>query len=84
MAAPDAPLVITLRDVYDAVTRLSERVTGLAGQVEGLQGRFDRADKHRDDHESRLRSLERRQWPIPSAALLISIAAVVVAVISIL
>ena len=84
MAAPDAPLVITLRDVYDAVTRLSERVTVLAGQVEGLHGRFDRSDKHRDDHEARLRALERRQWPIPSAALLVSIAAVVVAVISIL
>jgi len=84
MAAPDSPLVITLRDVYEAVTRLGERVTGLAGQVEALQGRFDRSDKHRDDHEARLRALERRQWPIPSAALLVSIAAVVVAVISIL
>ena len=84
MAAPDAPLVITLRDVYEAVTRLAERVTGLAGQVEALRGRFDGGDKQRDDHESRLRSLERRQWPIPSAALLISIAAVVGAVISIL
>jgi len=81
MAAPEAPLVITLRDVYEAVNRLAERVSGLAGQVEALQERFDRSDKQRDDHESRLRALERRQWPIPSAALLVSIVAVVVTVV---
>jgi hypothetical protein len=82
MAAPDSPVVITLRDVYEAVNRLAERVSGLVGQVEALREQFDRLDRQRDDHESRLRALERRQWPIPSAALLVSIVAVVITVIS--
>jgi len=88
MAAPDAPLVITLRDVYDAVNRLGERVSGLCSQVQALQGEFDRADKHRDDHENRLRALEQRRWPLQSAALVVSIISavgvIVVGVISLI
>ena len=88
MAAPDAPLVITLRDVYDAVTRLSERVTSLSGELAYLRTKLDSGDQDRADHESRLRALEQRRWPLQSAALVVSILSavgvVVVGVISLI
>lgn len=37
MAAPDAPLVITLRDVYDSVSALGDKVEGRFDEVESWQ-----------------------------------------------
>ena len=70
MNGPDplGPVVITSRDIYDALIRLQETVGRLVDQGVG----------HTDDirdHEQRLRSLERGRWPLPSLALLLSAAA---------
>lgn len=56
---------ITLREIYDQLVCMRsavERLVSLADTV--------------DDHEGRLRIMERRVWSIPSASLLISLAAV--------
>ncbi|HEY9415613.1 MAG TPA: hypothetical protein VIQ30_12695 [Pseudonocardia sp.] len=70
MAAPDplGPVVITSRDIYDALVRLTETVNKLVGQDAGHT-----ADLH--DHEQRLRALERGRWPLPALAVLLSAAA---------
>lgn len=44
----EGPVVITLRDVYTAVTELDRKVSGAPARVE--------------DHELRLRALEQRVW----------------------
>ncbi len=65
------PIVITSREVYDAVVRLTGRVDVLITQQQA-------AAAETADHETRLRSLERARWPLPSASLLIALAAFIV------
>lgn len=57
---------ITAREIYDAVIKLTERVNVHIKQVA--------------DHEKRLRSLESNRWPLSSMAILVSLAALVLAV----
>lgn len=68
---PMGPIQITAREVYDAVVRLTGRVDVLISQQSQTQTEVQ-------DHESRLRSLERARWPLPSAAVLLSIAALII------
>lgn len=68
MTDPLSPIVITSREVYDAVVRLTGRVDVLIEQHSATQ-------QDVVDHESRLRTLERARWPLPSVALLMSVAA---------
>ncbi|MEV0396718.1 hypothetical protein [Polymorphospora rubra] len=76
MTAPDpmGPVVITTRDIYDALIRLTETVQRLVSK--GDDHAADLAD-----HEARLRALERGRWPLPAATVLISLAALAVAVL---
>lgn len=59
---------ITAREIYDAVVRLTGRVDVLIEQQTQTRSEVQ-------DHESRLRSLERSRWPLHSLAVLTSIAA---------
>ena len=43
-----------------------------------IEGKLDSLISARDDHERRLRVLEARQWPLPSLAVLLSVAAVII------
>jgi hypothetical protein len=67
-----AGVVITSREIYDAVVRLTGRVDVLITQ---------QADAHADlqDHEARIRSLEKARWPLPAVSLLISLGALALA-----
>lgn len=86
-ADPLGPVVITARDIYDAVVSTRDQVGRMADQVAALAGDVS-------DHETRLRSLEdvrpgprladlaadvrdlkARQWPLQAAGLLLSGAA---------
>ncbi|WKU45960.1 hypothetical protein Q3V23_18905 [Streptomyces sp. VNUA116] len=50
------------------------------GALALLVQRSDQTDKALADHETRLDSLERARWPLPSLAALVSLAAVIVSV----
>lgn len=84
---PLGGITITAREIYDAVVRLTGRVDVLIVQHADLQNDLiqheQRADVRHLDHEGRLRSLEKARWPLPSLAAVVSIAALVVAVIKI-
>lgn len=67
-------VVIGVREVYDAVLRLTVKIEALPGQIAELA-------TDRDDHEERLRTLEHGRWPLPALAVLIAIAAVIVAAV---
>ena len=71
MTDPLGPIVITSREVYDAVVRLTGRVDVLINQQSATQS--DVAD-----HESRLRLLERGRWPLPSLAALLAVGSLMV------
>lgn len=68
-------VTITGREVYDAVVRLTGRVDVLIEQQTNAVADLK-------DHETRLRALERSRWPLPSLAVLISLAALVLAFLS--
>lgn len=68
------PVVITAREIYDAVIRVSAKVDTVA-----LQQTY--AEQERTDLQRRVTSLERMRWPLPSVAALCGIAAVVIAIV---
>lgn len=72
---PMGPVIITSREIYDAVVRLTGRVDVLIEQQAATRDDVT-------DHESRLRALERARWPLPSVALLTSLAAFAYTVIT--
>lgn len=74
---PQPFVVIGLKEVYDAVLVLT-------GTVQGLVVHDTERVKDLADHETRLRSLERARWPLPTIAALAALAAVVVAVLALL
>ncbi|WP_422733990.1 hypothetical protein ACN26Y_29825 [Micromonospora sp. WMMD558] len=74
MSDPLGPVQITPREIYDQLVLLRDTVRELVNQ-----NREHAADVK--DHESRLRHLEARQWPLPAAAVLLSAAALGVALL---
>ena len=72
------PVVITGRDMYDTLVRIS-------GKLDVLVHQTSMAETRDADHEQRLRMLEARpRWPLASVTTLAAVAAVVVAVIALL
>lgn len=69
-----SPLVVEigLKEIYDLLVALNTNVQLLAADIKDLS-------KQGEDHEARIRSLERGRWPLPSLAALVSIAALVLA-----
>jgi hypothetical protein len=75
-------VVITPREIYDAVSRVS-------GQVDRLSGSIVTFEQGHGDHETRLRVLEeawrsRPRWPLASVMALASMAAAIAALIALL
>lgn len=74
---PPEPLggvVITAREIYDAVVRLS-------GQLDVLIAQHGETARDVQDHEVRLRSLEKAKWPLPSLAVVASLAALALGIL---
>lgn len=82
---PLGGVTITAREIYDAVVRLTGRMDVLIeqhnAQAQDLRDHEVRADTRHNDHESRLRSLEKARWPLPSLAAVVSLASLAVAII---
>lgn len=68
-------VVIGLKEIYDMLVAVKTQVELMVGDVTDVR-------KVNDDHEARLRSLERGRWPLPAATVLLSVGAVVVAVVA--
>lgn len=72
MADEASGVVITVRDIYEGVNKLTSEVQSLVYEI--------RTSKQTgDDHERRLRTLERWMYAIP-ASLLVAIASAVMTV----
>lgn len=69
---PLAGIVITSREIYDAVVRLTGRVDVLIAQQEDVKHDLN-------DHEVRIRSIERARWPLPTVSVLVAIVALIIA-----
>lgn len=73
----DSSVRITLRDVYDVVQQTHDDVTEIKGHVT-VQGNAV------DDHEKRIRAVEKRVWALPSLAGLLGAVSLIVSVIGVL
>jgi len=70
---PEGAVVITTADIYRQLLDLTKELGELKGAVQQANSRISAVD----DHESRLRALEKNRWPLPALALLTSVGAVV-------
>lgn len=70
MRADPGPVTIGAREIYDQLVALVAKVDRLVDQLDNVRGDID-------DHEQRLRGLERGRWPLPSLSLLVSIGSLV-------
>jgi hypothetical protein len=68
---PLGPVVITPRDIYDQLVRLTDIVGKLAE-------RETATTRDLEDHERRLRAVEARLWPLPTVSILIAVAALAI------
>ncbi len=77
MTQPD-PLAVQIgaREIYDRLGDVDRKVDRLVDQHSDLSK--DVADM-KADHEARIRSLERGRWPLPSLAVLVAIASLILA-----
>lgn len=71
---PQPYVVIDLKAIYDQLVVLNTR-------VELLMSKQLESDKDVSDHESRIRSLEKARWPLPSAALALSLVTAGIAIL---
>ncbi len=69
---PLGGVVITSREIYDAVVRLTGRVDVLIEQQSQVRTQLQ-------DQEQRLRTLERARWPLPALSVLIALGSLSVA-----
>lgn len=76
---PEGAVVITTADIYRQLIELTKEMGELRSGVTNLAER----SKDIDDHEVRLRSLERNRWPLPALAVLISIGSLLSTVLSV-
>lgn len=67
MSTEPMHIVITAREIYDAVLRLT-------GKVDVSIAQQEETSKDLTDHEARIRALERTRWPLPTIAVLVSVA----------
>lgn len=75
-------VVITLKEVYEAQKEQGRIQTEISSKLDRLLDKHDRIDERVEDHESRMRTLEKRVWSIPSIATLIAIASFIYQVTS--
>jgi hypothetical protein len=66
---------IGAREIYDAVIHLQ-------AAVERLGDHYDNTHNKVVDHETRIRTLERVRWPLPSLAVVISITTLIITTVS--
>jgi hypothetical protein len=58
-----------------------ESPTGINDRLVRIEVKLDQALADHADHETRIRLLERGRWPLPSLAALLSVGALVAAII---
>lgn len=75
MTDPLGPVVITTREIYDQLVRLGDAVRDALSTMAKLADGQDEIKRDVADHETRLRSLERSRWPLPSLAAVVSLLA---------
>lgn len=72
----DNSMVITVRHVYDAITDVREQLGAVKGGVEMLNSHHEQATASNQDHELRIRRLEKWTYAIPLTGIVATATAV--------
>ncbi|MCZ7413030.1 hypothetical protein [Streptomyces sp. WMMC897] len=68
-------MYISLPQMYAEVRGLAQTVSRIEHKLDGLLDETRDIRTDMQDHETRLRALERSRWPLPSLAALVGLAA---------
>ncbi|MFI6534197.1 hypothetical protein ACIBHY_17180 [Nonomuraea sp. NPDC050547] len=84
MTQPDplGPVQIGAREIYDQLLQTDRKLDKIDGKVEQVAQAHGELAKDMNDHEGRIRVLERGRWPLPSLAALIALASLVLTLIA--
>ncbi|MFF0136775.1 hypothetical protein ACFYRN_10040 [Streptomyces sp. NPDC005227] len=72
--APDPGVFISSAQMYQELRSLSDGVTRVETKLDGIGQGLTELGKDVADHESRLRTLERARWPLPTIGVLAGLA----------
>jgi hypothetical protein len=71
-------VVIGAQEIYNLCVELRSQSGEIRGDLRDLKSTVDKIARDVEDHETRLRAVERRAWAIPSAATAIAMMALLV------
>jgi hypothetical protein len=74
MATPDPGVFISSAQMYQELRTLSDGVTRVETKLDGIAQGLTELGKDVADHETRIRTLERGRWPLPTIGVLAGVA----------
>lgn len=74
MTGPDTGVFISNGQMYQELRSLSDGLTRVETKLDGIGQGLTDLGKDVADHESRLRTLERARWPLPTIGVLAGLA----------
>jgi hypothetical protein len=74
MTAPDPGVYISPAQMYQEVRGLAEAVGRIETKIDGILNETKDIRTDLADHETRIRTLERARWPLPTLGVLAGVA----------
>ncbi|MCM1974016.1 hypothetical protein [Streptomyces sp. G1] len=74
MTAPDPGVYISPAQMYQEVRSLAEAVGRIETKIDGILNETKDIRTDLADHETRIRTLERARWPLPTIGVLAGVA----------
>ncbi|MGX1514992.1 hypothetical protein [Streptomyces collinus] len=74
MTTPETGVYISNGQMYQELRTLSDGVTRVETKLDGIAQGLTEVSKDITDHETRLRTLERARWPMPTIGVLAGVA----------
>jgi hypothetical protein len=74
MTAPDPGVYISPAQMYQEVRGLAEAVGRIETKIDGILNETKDIRTDLADHETRIRTLERARWPLPTIGVLAGVA----------
>jgi hypothetical protein len=82
MTAPDPGVYISPAQMYQEVRGLAEAVGRIETKIDGILNETKDIRTDLADHETRIRTLERARWPLPTIGVLAGVAGAATGAIS--
>ncbi|MFC4063053.1 hypothetical protein ACFOWE_32645 [Planomonospora corallina] len=79
---PLGPMMIGVRELYEELKTVGGKVHRQTAKLDHIDAKVVSVVEDVDDHEARIRALERARWPLPSLAALVSLAGLVFAILA--